>query len=98
LLRDIKGNLRAFGTQRVRCSECNAKYRRVPLSGRCKKCGGKLLPTVYASNITKYLDISLRIAREYRVSETLLQTLELLATDVQSLFGEEDQRSLADFV
>jgi len=27
-----------------------------------------------------------------------LQTLELLATDVQSLFGEEDQRSLADFV
>ena len=46
-LKDIKGNIRTFAGQQFRCDECNTKYRRVPLSGRCQKCGGKLLLTVY---------------------------------------------------
>ena len=36
-LRDIKGNLRTFGKQTVRCVDCNEKYRRMPLTGKCVK-------------------------------------------------------------
>ncbi len=97
LIRDIKGNLRAFGTQKVRCSQCNAKYRRVPLSGKCKKCGGNLLLTVHASNISKYLHISIQIAHRYEISDAL-QMLEMLSEDIQSLFQEDNQRSLTDFL
>lgn len=35
LIRDMRGNLRAFGQQKVRCPKCGASYRRPPLSGRC---------------------------------------------------------------
>ena len=35
LLRDMRGNLRAFGQQKVRCTKCGESYRRPPLSGNC---------------------------------------------------------------
>ena len=35
LIRDMRGNLRAFGQQKVRCPKCGSSYRRPPLSGRC---------------------------------------------------------------
>ncbi len=35
LIRDMRGNLRAFGQQKVRCTKCGASYRRPPLSGKC---------------------------------------------------------------
>lgn len=34
---DLIGNLHSFSKQIFRCSTCNAKYRRMPLSGRCAK-------------------------------------------------------------
>ena len=98
-LRDIKGNLRAFGSQKVRCSKCNAKYRRIPLGGKCSRCSSKLLPTVHAASIKKYLDVSLRIADEYLVTDYTRQRLELLKNDVDLFFPVEDkQKSLSDFM
>jgi len=41
LIRDMRGNLRAFGQQKVRCTKCGAKYRRVPISGTCMTISGK---------------------------------------------------------
>lgn len=35
LIRDMRGNLRAYGQQKVRCPKCGGKYRRPPISGRC---------------------------------------------------------------
>ena len=35
LIRDMRGNLRAYGQQKVRCPKCGAKYRRPPISGQC---------------------------------------------------------------
>ena len=35
LIRDMRGNLRAYGQQKVRCTKCGAKYRRPPISGKC---------------------------------------------------------------
>ncbi|MBU1939947.1 DNA polymerase II large subunit, partial [Candidatus Micrarchaeota archaeon] len=37
-LPDIIGNARAFSRQTFRCTTCNTKYRRIPLSGKCGKC------------------------------------------------------------
>jgi DNA polymerase II large subunit len=50
-MRDIAGNLKAFTNQRVRCKKCNAKFRRIPLSGKCSRCGGDLLLTVHQKGI-----------------------------------------------
>jgi DNA polymerase II large subunit len=99
-LRDIKGNLRAFGSQKMRCNKCNAKYRRIPLNGVCKRCGGKIVPTVHAASIRKYLEVSLRIAEEYHVSRYTKQRLELLDKDIQTLFpvALEQQKALSDFM
>ena len=98
-LRDIKGNLRAFGSQKVRCSRCNTRYRRIPLSGRCNICGSKLLPTVHVASVKKYLNVSLRIAEEYHITDYTRQRLELLKDDVDLLSPAEDkQKSLADFM
>ena len=36
LIRDMRGNLRAYGQQKVRCPKCSASYRRVPVSGKCR--------------------------------------------------------------
>ncbi|MHC1635624.1 MAG: DNA polymerase II large subunit [Candidatus Methanospirareceae archaeon] len=98
-LRDIRGNLRAFGTQRMRCMRCNAKYRRVPLNARCNKCGDRLMPTVHAAGVRKYLDVSLRIAKRYGVSQYTMQRLELIKEEVDALFPvEEQQKALTDFM
>ena len=41
LIRDMRGNLRAFGQQKVRCTKCGASYRRVPIGGKCLTITGK---------------------------------------------------------
>ncbi|MCW7070943.1 MAG: DNA polymerase II large subunit [Methanophagales archaeon] len=103
-LRDIKGNLRAFGSQKTRCSKCNAKYRRIPLTGKCERCGSKIVPTVHVASIKKYLAVSLRVAEEYHLSNYTQQRLELLEKDVNSLFPtaaaaeKQKQRPLSDFM
>lgn len=37
LLRDMRGNIRAFGQQAVRCLKCNHSYRRPPLTKKCRQ-------------------------------------------------------------
>ena len=37
LLRDMRGNIRAFGQQSVRCVKCNHIYRRPPLTKKCRQ-------------------------------------------------------------
>ena len=36
LIRDMRGNLRAFGQQKVRCTKCGESYRRPPINGKCR--------------------------------------------------------------
>jgi DNA polymerase II large subunit len=52
-IRDIKGNLRKFSMQQFRCVDCNEKYRRPPLIGKCLKCGGKIIFTISQGSIIK---------------------------------------------
>ncbi len=91
-LRDIKGNLRTFSKQTFRCVDCNEKYRRVPLSGKCEKCGGKLLLTVPEGAIRKYVEPTKMLLERYRVSSYVLQTFKLLERDIDNLFGRKDRQ------
>jgi len=100
LLRDTYGNLRAFSTQKFRCVKCNASYRRVPLTGVCGKCGGKLLLTVSEGSVRKYLDLSIAICDKYGASDYMKQRLQLLKRYIDSLFTNDlsKQVSLSDYM
>jgi DNA polymerase II large subunit len=91
-MKDTKGNLRKFSQQEFRCVECNEKFRRPPLAGKCSKCGGKLLFTVSEGFVVKYLELSMRLAEKYKVSTYMRQTLELLKQRVESVFGRDKER------
>lgn len=97
---DLKGNLRAFSTQKFRCTTCNKKYRRVPLAGECVRCGGKLILTVPRGGVEKYMEASMKVADEYGVSGYIRQRLSLIEEEIKSIFGSERQKQLGlgDFV
>jgi intein/DNA polymerase II large subunit (EC 2.7.7.7) len=97
---DLMGNLRAFSNQSMRCSKCSQKYRRIPLSGKCLKCGGNLLPTVHEASVKKYLEISRQICADFRISAYTRQRIEAIDLAIQSTFEKEteQQLGLADFM
>ena len=99
-LPDLIGNLRSFSKQKVRCTKCNAKYRRPPLRGTCPRCGGNIVLTVHEGSVRKYLETSLRIADEYNVRHYTKQRLLLLELEMDSLFESDKvrQKGLADFM
>lgn len=91
-LKDIKGNLRKFSMQQFRCVKCNEKYRRPPLSGKCNKCGGKIIFTISEGSVVKYLQPSISLAKRYNVPQYLQQTLELTRRRIEDVFGKEKEK------
>lgn len=91
-IRDTRGNLRKFSQQIFRCVGCNEKFRRPPLSGKCTKCGGRLIFTISEGSILKYMQPALDLARTYGVSNYLLENLELNEMYIQSIFGKEKEK------
>ena len=94
-IRDIKGNLRKFSQQVFRCVDCNGKFRRPPLVGKCTHCGGKLIFTISEGSIIKYMQAALDLARGYNVSPYLIENLEIVEKDIQSIFGKEKEKQEA---
>ncbi|NHI90356.1 MAG: DNA polymerase II large subunit [Candidatus Thorarchaeota archaeon] len=93
--RDIRGNLRAYSTQKIQCQKCRRIYRRVPLSGNCI-CGNKLSLTVRQKNISKYLDVTRKIIEDHGLDQYLQERLKLIVSSLDSLFVSE-QTTLTDF-
>jgi DNA polymerase II large subunit len=91
-LKDTKGNLRKFSTQQFRCVNCNQKYRRPPLSGKCSACGSRIIFTVSEGSVTKYLEPSISLAKKYELPSYLRQSLELLKRRIEAVFGKEKDR------
>ena len=90
-LPDIMGNSRAFSKQKVRCPKCGAKYRRIPLTGKCS-CGGNLILSVSKGSVTKYLEISQEPVNRYPVSHYLRQRLEIQEYGINSLFESDKSK------
>jgi DNA polymerase II large subunit len=91
-MKDTKGNLRKFSQQEFRCVDCNEKFRRPPLAGKCSACGGKIIFTVSEGFVIKYLELSMKLAEKYKVPIYMRQTLELLKQRVESVFGKAKDR------
>ena len=94
-MRDLKGNLRKFCEQEFRCVACNLKFRRPPLSGKCTKCGGKIIFTVSYGSIIKYLEPAIHLAEKYNVPEYIRQDLALTKKYIESIFGKETEKQEA---
>ena len=97
---DLYGNLRSFSRQTFRCVSCNTIFRRVPLAGKCNRCGGNLLLTINKGGIEKYLQISRDIVERYDLPDYLKQRLELLEKEIKSIFEDDKvkQMGLSDFL
>ncbi len=91
-VRDIKGNLRKFSQQEFRCVNCNEKFRRPPLLGKCSQCGGKIIFTISEGSIIKYLEPSISLANKYSLPPYLKQTLELTKRRIEGVFGREKEK------
>jgi DNA polymerase II large subunit len=98
-IRDIAGNLRAFSTQAFRCKSCNRRYRRLPLKGKCPRCGGQLSLTVYRGGIEKYLGVAQRLIEKYELPNYYAQRLMLARAEIDAMFDSKKpkQISLTDF-
>jgi DNA polymerase II large subunit len=86
LIRDIAGNLKSFTGQKIRCKKCNAKYRRVPLLGKCLRCGGEVMMTVHKKSIEKYLDMADDLVQKYNLDIYYQQRLDLIRKEINALF------------
>ncbi len=90
-LPDMAGNIRAFSRQKVRCTKCNKKYRRMPLSGECT-CGGNLILSISKGSVVKYLEISKDLSKKYPINNYLIQRIELIEYGINSLFESDKSK------
>jgi DNA polymerase II large subunit len=104
-MKDIVGNLRAFTRQGFRCSKCNKKFRRPPLSGSCDRCSGPILMTVHKGGIEKYLEPASKLVKDYKLETYYSDRLALVRDEIESIFVEEQveekphtQINLIDFM
>ncbi len=91
---DLMGNLHSFSKQTVRCITCNAKYRRVPLVGKCTKCGGRLVLTISKGGIEKYLNVTLNLVDRYNLEDYIKQRVLLIKDEIETVFGGIGEESL----
>ncbi|WP_435077540.1 DNA polymerase II large subunit [Halococcus sp. AFM35] len=99
-LPDLIGNLRAFSRQETRCLDCGTKYRRMPLTGECRECGGDVNLTVHEGSVKKYIGTATRVAEEYGTRDYTKQRLEVLERTLESVFENDKnkQSGIADFM
>ncbi|WP_144904683.1 DNA polymerase II large subunit [Halobellus captivus] len=99
-LPDLIGNLRAFSRQETRCLDCGEKYRRMPLTGDCRECGGRVNLTVHQGSVNKYMDTAIHVAEEFGCREYTKQRLEVLEQSLESVFENDKnkQSGFADFM
>lgn len=90
-LPDMAGNIRAFSRQKVRCTKCNKKYRRMPLSGECT-CGGNLILSISKGSVVKYLEISKDLSKKYPINNYLIQRIKLIEFGINSLFESDKSK------
>jgi DNA polymerase II large subunit len=99
-LPDLIGNLRAFSRQETRCLDCGRKYRRMPLTGNCRECGGDVNLTVHEGSVSKYMETAMSVAEEYGARPYTRQRLEILDRTLESIFENDHnkQSGIADFM
>jgi DNA polymerase II large subunit len=97
-LPDMIGNLKSFSSQSLRCTKCGAKYRRIPLLGRCY-CGNNLTLTVHEKSVKKYLEVTKEISEKFELDAYTQQRIALIEESMNSLFHSDKVKKckLSDF-
>jgi DNA polymerase II large subunit len=100
ILPDIMGNMRSYSSQSFRCSNCEQKYRRMPLIGKCTECENELLQTVTRGSVEKYVDTAINMCTEFKINDYLRSRVESLITELKLIFKEQDkeQFSITEFM
>ena len=99
-LPDLLGNLKAFSSQEFRCLGCGRSYRRAPLSGECRGCGGDVNLTVHEGSVTKYIDTAVEVAEQFDARDYTKQRLEILETRIDRIFEDDTNKAstLGDYM
>jgi DNA polymerase II large subunit len=99
-LPDLIGNLRAFSRQEYRCLDCGESFRRAPLTGDCRECGGRVNLTVHEGSVNKYIDTAIQVAEEFGCRPYTKQRLEILERSIERVFENDKnkQSGIADFM
>ena len=95
--------------KKFRCTKCNSKesdkkkhiiYRRIPLSGKCRKCNTNLVLTVHKGSVEKYLKLTKSLINNYNLDDYLKQRVRLLEMSIVSVFEKDNakQVSLSNFL
>lgn len=93
-LPDMYGNFRKFFSQEFRCTKCNTKYRRVPLSGKCQRCGKENLSlTIHKGSVIKYMDETVKISREFDLPWYLDTRIDNLVRTIKGTFVFDDDKT-----
>lgn len=87
ILPDIIGNARAFFTQNFRCKRCGLKYRRLPITNRCFKCGGELMQTVFRGAIEKYVELAQNLLMKYVKTPYLKEYCSLSLENIKKMLA-----------
>jgi DNA polymerase II large subunit len=100
ILPDIIGNMRSYSSQTFRCTTCGAKFRRMPLMGKCIDCGCALIQTVTRGAVEKYLGIATDMCKQYKVNDYLRSRIESIALELKLIFKEKrrTQSSMMEFM
>lgn len=100
ILPDIMGNMRSYSSQTFRCTSCGAKFRRMPLMGKCTECQSELIQTVTRGAVEKYLGIATDMCQQYKINDYLRSRVESIAMELKLIFKEEKkmQSSLTEFM
>lgn len=100
ILPDIIGNMRSYSSQTFRCTTCGAKFRRMPLMGKCIDCGCALIQTVTRGAVEKYLGIATDMCKQYEINDYLRSRIESIALELKLIFKEEKrtQSSMMEFM
>ncbi|MDP8887580.1 MAG: DNA polymerase II large subunit [Thermoproteota archaeon] len=100
ILPDIIGNMRSYSSQTFRCTTCGAKFRRMPLMGKCIECGSALIQTVTRGSVEKYLGIAIDMCKQYKINDYLRSRVESIALELKLIFKEEKkvQSSMMEFM
>jgi DNA polymerase II large subunit len=98
-LPDMIGNLKSFSSQSLRCTKCGAKYRRIPLCGKCY-CGNNLTLTVHEKSVKKYLEVTKEISEKFDLDQYTQQRIALIEESMNSLFHSDKIKKckLSDFM
>ena len=100
ILPDIIGNMRSYSSQTFRCTTCGAKFRRMPLMGKCIDCGSALIQTVTRGAVEKYLGIATDMCKQYKINDYLHSRIESIALELKLIFKEKrkTQSNMMEFM